>query len=216
MKTLTLIFLFALSSFFSFAQTAQELYDEAYQQLTEGVNAAVVVQTLQACINTDKSFEEAYILRAFVFYKLGDYEAAIKDYSSLLEVNPNHLEALKQRAFTRIQTKDYVGAIEDHTKRIKINSQNAVAYFDRAYCQGLIGKNDLAIEDYSEAIRLDYKYAAAYKNRGIALINEVIAAKKGKHPTIDEAEEACNDFATALQYGETSAKEYLFKYCVEE
>lgn len=216
MKILTPTLFLILLSFLGFSQTAQEEYDKAYKQLTEGVNAAVVVQTLQSCIDKDKNFEDAYILRAFIYYKLGDYQAAINDYSQLLEVKPNHLEALKQRAFTKIQVKDYEGAIADHTRRIKIDPSNAVAYFDRAYCQGLIDKNQLAIEDYTKAIELDYKYASAYKNRGIALINEVVKENKGKEPTVNQAEEACDDFATALQLGDQSAKDYLFKYCVEE
>jgi len=213
-KVLTLFFL--LSTSLSFSQTAEDEFSKAYQQLTDGVDVEVVMKTLQSCIDKDQKFMEAYLLRAFIYYKLEDYRAAIKDYDLLLSIFPNHLEGLKQRAFTKIQVLDYEGAIEDHTKRIDLQPKNAVAYFDRAYCHGLLERNDLAIIDYSKAIELDNQYTSAYKNRGIALINQFLLDNNSKEPTIDEAEEACDDFARALHLGDSGAKDYVFKYCIGE
>jgi tetratricopeptide (TPR) repeat protein len=212
MKTiLTLVLLFTGS--FLYSQTSMAEFNKAYQQLTDGVDVVEVIQTLQTCIDKDKTFQEAYLLRAFIYYKLEDYAAAIKDYDSLLEIYPNHPEGLKKRAMTKIQILDYQGAIEDHTQRIAFNPDIAVAYFDRAYCHGLMNRNDLAILDYSKAIELDNQYASAYKNRGIALINQFLANNNSKEPTIDEAEDACDDFSRALQLGDSGAKDYLLKYC---
>ena len=73
----------------------------------------------------------------------------------------------------------------------------------------------MAIEDYSTAIDLNSDYAPAYKNRGIALINQYFL-ENDKQPTIDDVEDACEDFAQAFQLGDESAKPYLFKYCIDE
>jgi tetratricopeptide (TPR) repeat protein len=211
-----LILIFLLSASIGYSQTAEDEFSKAYQQLTDGVDVDVVMQTLQSCIDKDKNFMEAYLLRAFIYYKLEDYRAAIEDYDLLLKLFPNHLEGLKKRAFTKIQVLDYQGAIDDHTKRIELQPNNAVAYFDRAYCHGLLDRNDLAIVDYSKAIELDNQYTSAYKNRGIALINQFLLDNNSKEPSIDEAEEACDDFARALHLCDSGAKDYIFKYCLGE
>ncbi len=207
----TFIFLVLMNP--AFSQGAKEKYDKAYSQLKSGVNAAEVLQTLQSCIDLDEKYEDAYILRAFILYKLEDYAAAIKDYDALLAINPKHEEALKKRAITKVRIKNFEGAIIDHNLRIKYNSKNAVAYFDRAYCKGLLGFNEAAIEDYTRAIQLDDELASAYSNRGIAKLNKFISNNNNRHPNIEEAEFICEDFQKARKLGDTSVSQYLNKYC---
>ncbi|MEZ5001684.1 MAG: tetratricopeptide repeat protein [Chitinophagales bacterium] len=206
--------------FFSFfkvgsGQDAQSIYDEAYRQLNEGVNAAEVIQTLGSCIKMDKSFEEAYLLRAFIFYKLDDYRAAIRDYDSLLVINPNHEEGLKKRALTKIRIEDFEGALQDHNLRLALAPNNASAFFDRAYCYGMLGNNDAAIEDYSMAIKINPYFTSAYTNRGVALLNLFLEENNNRPPTIIEAEYICEDFQKARKLGDHMASKYLQLYCTK-
>lgn len=210
---LTIVSILLSNLILGFSQDAKSIYDKAYAQLSDGVNAATVLQTLQNCIDVDNEYEDAYILRAFIYYKLDDFEAAIKDYNDLLAFSPKHEEALKKRAITKVRIKDFDGAIQDHNLRISYDANNAVAYFDRAYCKGLLGENDAAIEDYSKAIELDNDLASAYSNRGIAQLNKFLAQNENRHPTIEEAEFICEDFQKARKLGDKSVSQYLQKYC---
>lgn len=212
---LTILIFFVLLLNLANGQDAQTIYDKAYKQLTEGVNAADVVKTLQTCIDIDTTFEDAYLLRAFVFYKLDDYEAAIKDYDRLLDIHPKHEEALKKRAITKVRIEDFEGAIEDHNLRLSIAPNNAAAYFDRAYCTGVLGNNEAAIADYSLAIKINPYYTSAYTNRGVAQLNQFLLENDNRSPNILEAEFICEDFQKARKLGDLSASKYLKLYCTD-
>lgn len=210
---LLITFLFVLN--LGFSQSAAQIYDLAYHQLKQGVNAALVLQTLESCMRMDSNYEPAYMLRAFIFYELEDYPAAIKDYDAVVKINPKNEEALKKRAIAKVSNKDIEGAIADHNLRLKNDSTNAVAYFDRAYCYGVQGAIEKAIADYSKAIEHDESYVAAYVNRGLAQLNS-FRTTNGRKPKVEEAETICEDFQKALELGAVNMMTYLEEYCIEK
>ncbi len=63
--------------------------------------------------------------------KILDYEEVIKDYESILYMNPKFIFAWFNMANTKIRKKDYFGAINDYSKAIEIEPDYAEAYFNR-------------------------------------------------------------------------------------
>jgi tetratricopeptide (TPR) repeat protein len=63
--------------------------------------------------------------------KVLDYEEIIKDYESILYMNPRFIFAWFNMGNTKVKKKDYLGAINDFSKAIDLEPDFAEAYFNR-------------------------------------------------------------------------------------
>ena len=86
-----------------------------------------------------------------------DWEGAIVDLSTAIELNPEFAEAYFQRGFAKEHMNDGEGAIADFTKVIEIQPDQAFAY----YCRGTsrfsnFGDKEGARADFVRAIELGY------------------------------------------------------------
>jgi len=63
--------------------------------------------------------------------KILDYEDIIKDYESILYMNPRFIFAWFNMANTKVKKRDYLGAINDFSKAIELEPDFAEAYFNR-------------------------------------------------------------------------------------
>jgi len=63
--------------------------------------------------------------------KILDYEDIIKDYESILYMNPRFIFAWYNMGNTKVKKKDYLGAINDYSKAIELEPDFAEAYFNR-------------------------------------------------------------------------------------
>jgi tetratricopeptide (TPR) repeat protein len=207
------LFLILLLSFaVTKAQTAEEFYNKALAQLDEGVKVNDVLKTLDMCILADKNYEEAYYMRAFIFYKMEEFDNAIEEYNTILAISPYNEEALKFRALAKLQSYDYEGAMEDHNQRLLLRPANPVIYFDRAYCKGLLNDIPGSIDDYSQAISLNPGYREAYANRAMATLN-LIAHPPASYPGKFRMADVCKDLEVARTLGDSTATRTFRQFC---
>jgi tetratricopeptide (TPR) repeat protein len=73
--------------------------------------------------------------------KILDYEDIIKDYESVLYMNPNFIFAWFNMANTKVKKRDYLNAIKDYSKAIQLEPDFGEAYFNRGLTR--IYLNDL-------------------------------------------------------------------------
>ena len=73
--------------------------------------------------------------------KILDYEDIIKDYESILYMNPRFIFAWFNMGNTKVKKKDYLGAINDYSKAIDLEPDFAEAFFNRGLTR--IYLNDL-------------------------------------------------------------------------
>jgi tetratricopeptide (TPR) repeat protein len=107
----------------------------------------------------------AYAARASDWLRKGNYEKALRDYDSSLQLKPADAAILNSRGFTW-----HMKSIEDK---------------DRAACE------DRALSDYAEAIRINPKYASAINNRAwLWATSKVDRCRNGKQ-AVEEATRAC-------------------------
>jgi len=103
--------------------------------------------------------------RGFDYYKKGNYDQAIAEYTEAIRLNPKFSEAYIMRGLAYSQKKDYDLAIADYDKAIQLDPKDKWAYIGRGSNYDDIGNYDHAIADFDKAIQLDQKFALAYKNR---------------------------------------------------
>ena len=66
-------------------------------------------------------------------YKRGNYDGAIADYTSAIDLNPKDAPAYFNRGLAKQRKGDLDGALADYTSAIDPNPKDALAYYNRGY-----------------------------------------------------------------------------------
>ena len=113
---------------------------------------------------------ETYWHRGNAKYELGQYEAAISDYTEAIRLKSDDAFAYNNRGNAKYRLKQYLAAIADYTEAIRLKYNYAGAYNNRGIAKVELDQYFPAIADFDMAIRLKLNYADAYNNRGIAKV----------------------------------------------
>ncbi len=119
-------------------------------------------------IRLDSNNFVTYFRRSALYYQVGNYEAAIKDFNKILLLRPNDPDAYSNRGMCNVFLKDYPKAFNDLDMAIKLEPEKAINYLNRAFAFSHKNKYKEAIVDLNKAIELRPDYAKAYVNRGFA------------------------------------------------
>jgi tetratricopeptide (TPR) repeat protein len=83
--------------------------------------------------------------------KILDYDEVIKDYESILYMNPKFIFAWFNMGNTKVKKRDYVGAIDDYSKAIELEPDYAEAYYNRGLTRIFLDDLDGGSVDLSKA-----------------------------------------------------------------
>jgi len=83
--------------------------------------------------------------------KILDYEDVIKDYESILYMNPRFIFAWFNMGNTKVKKRDYLGAINDYSKAIELEPDYAEAYYNRGLTRIFMDDLDGGSLDLSKA-----------------------------------------------------------------
>ncbi len=84
----------------------------------------------------------------------GDYQGAIADFSEIIRINPQEVEAYYNRGIAYAKLQDYPKAIADFNQGITLNQTIAELYLERAKVYLKLGERDSAIADLNKAKQL--------------------------------------------------------------
>lgn len=130
-------------------------------------------------------------------YRSGEYDEAIKAFTSAIALNPNLAQAYNNRGNSYDKKAQYDKAIEDFNKAIALNPNDASTYLNRGKTSAGKAQYDKAIEDFGKAIALDQNLADAYYSRGLA------------YRKIDQYEKAIRDYDKAIALKPNDAYAYV-------
>lgn len=189
-----LILLLTCSTFTVFSQDAVQLNALGDEYWEDGDYQKAISYYTRA-IKLDNN-ELYYFNRGYCHDLLREYDAAIRDYTKAVQINPNYAEAFNARGFIYDSQGKFEEAIKDFSSAIKADPTLADAYNNRGYSYNQTKEYDLAIQDFNKAIQYDSKFAAAYNNRGSA-----------KH-NLKEYESAIKDFTKAIALDNSESEYY--------
>ncbi|OKH44908.1 hypothetical protein NIES2101_27595 [Calothrix sp. HK-06] len=130
---------------------------ENYQQQCQKYLEAGVDKATQA-IRFNPKAEEAYYERGNTYLLLGNYKAAVKDYTEVIKLNTGRFGFSRAAYWNRARAYEKLGekqkAISDLTKLIGNYSVNADEYLSRARLYRDLGNKENAIADYKVADRI--------------------------------------------------------------
>jgi tetratricopeptide (TPR) repeat protein len=130
-----------------------------------------------------------------VTYKVkGEYELALQDYNSAIQLNPNAASHYNNRGIIYRLKHEYDRAIADYDEAIWLKGDYIAAFYNRALAYTDNGEFDRALVDFGVVLRFNPKSALALYARGTMLIkkgdteagNADIAAAKAIDPRIAE------------------------------
>src|SRR3990167_1447222 len=107
---------------------------------------------------TDECQAREWLETGEVYRVDGEYDKAIKAFTSAIALNPNYATAYEVRGLAYREKGQYDRAIEDYNKAIQINPDYPFAYTDRGCAYYEKGQYDRAIDDYNKAIQINPAY----------------------------------------------------------
>lgn len=145
------------------------------------------IEAYSRAIELNPDYREAYEKRGAVYYSQGNRGRALKDFSIIIQlnpdfdiavftdsiaVNPNSAEVYFYRGSAYARKGKFARAIEDYTKAIDLNPGYTTAYSNRGRAYRRQRDYDRAVVDFNKAISLNPNYAEAYCGRGVVYSNK--------------------------------------------
>jgi tetratricopeptide (TPR) repeat protein len=132
--------------------------------------------------------------------ELGEKEAAVEQFSELIEAFPQKFEFLQSRARLLWELKDVTRALADLDKAIGLNDRSWEAFYARAqlrFAANGVAASAEAIDDLNMAIELDPDRAELYLARGTI-----------QRHGANDSQQALSDFNEAIRLNPGSAEAY--------
>ncbi len=111
---------------------------------------------------------------------LGLTNAAIKDYTQAIEIDPDDGDLRRIRGHVLHRLSQYKAAIQDINMAIRLVPTSASAYTDRGNVYAELGYYNQALNDFRKALQLDPDYALAY--RAVAWVLATCPDQEYRHP----------------------------------
>ena len=109
-----------------------EVSIEEYQKDGDTVAFLIALQSIaEAQAGNNELTPQVYLLSGGVHNSRGEYDWAIEDYNTVIEMKPDSVEAYIHRGLAYHHKGEYDRATEDFNKAIELEPNYAGAYYDR-------------------------------------------------------------------------------------
>ncbi len=174
--------------------------------LTPRQDFAAAIADYDKLINLGVDLDQSYYHRGLAKARLRDFQGAIDDYSTVLELpsreTPNYKVASNKsiaysaRGSARLALSDFEPAIADFTAAINLDSRNGWNYLQRARAFEAKGEHESAQADYDKAVEVSPQLARFIDaGRGRRSEKTRAAARKDRQaPAVQEPKTAADYF----------------------
>lgn len=178
---------------------------------------------------------EFHYKRGLVLFKISNYEEGIKEFDTVIKMDPKMGKAYINRGSAWMELKKYREAANDFEKAISLSSFDSTAYLNLGLAYLYLGDFQAAVEANSKLIRLTPTDAKAFFNRGfaygqmkdfknaIADFDQAVKINPSYHEAFfnrglayffsGDKTKACSDWETAKLYGSAKAATAIEKEC---
>ncbi len=137
----------------------------------------------------------AYNNRAETYFWNGDYDRAIADFNTAIQLGIENSSVFYKRGYSFFSAKKYSEALDDFNRAIQLSDASPIVYYKRAYAYSELGKFNEAISDYNYVLKRQPDFSEAYHDRGLTYY------KMGRYNdaivNFDKAIALTPDYATA-------------------
>ncbi len=182
---LVVLIMYSISDAFS-QETAKDLYNRGYRYLS--VDREKAIELLNQSISKDSTFADAYFHRGVTYFKLDNFDKALKDFDMAFLLNPNLSILWMYKGFAYRNKGMLNEALDSFSNYISLHPQDtsAYSYILRGKVKYELGDFNGAITDYDMAVKLKpfeekynyYRFVAFYEakqlKQALACVNNLI------------------------------------------
>ena len=183
------------------------------------------------------SLAEEHYERGMALMGSRDYEAAIGEFTKVLEIDSLHTGALMQRAGALGNMDDFEGAVRDLNRLTAVDPDHYEAHLTRGYIFFILEEYEEALEDFTTGVMLrpDDEYAWYQRGRARTSLDDDEGAIRDYNRALDldpefdepwlyrgigkfrlgDSEGACADWHRALELGHELAQRLIDDMCGE-
>jgi tetratricopeptide (TPR) repeat protein len=137
---------------------------EGWFDKSDGVLLAEAVRYFTKKVEATPNDDDALHSRGVAHTLHGEYEAAVKDLSEAIRLNPKAAPWWNSRGTAHRTNKDYDKAIADYTEALRLNPKITDALNNRGTAYRAKKDYEKAIADFNEAMRIDPKDAVGFNS----------------------------------------------------
>ena len=145
-------------------------------------------------LKNDKGF---HFRRGQVLYTIKNWSDGIKEFDTVLMLDPEFAEAYLKRGNGKLELKDFKGALVDLETAVNYRPNDSIAFLNLALVRFQLGDMEGCIEANDEAIRLSPRNQKPFFNRGIA------------YAQLKRFDKAIEDFSSAIMLQPTNHEGYF-------
>ena len=116
-------------------------------------------------LNPDSA--QFYRIRGKAKFDKGQYESAIADLDTAIQIKPDDFKTYGNRGFVKSELKQYESAIFDFDEALRIKPNTVSILFNRGVAKYELGKYESAIADFEIVLHIEPDAADAYYHRGL-------------------------------------------------
>ncbi len=173
-------------------------------------NASKLDEALAAyskAVNRAPKDPQYYRMRGNAYKELGDFEAALEDFTYSLELEPEAYW-FNRRGLVYEEMQQFKNALADYDKAVTLDPKWAIAYNNRGYIKARLKDFTGAKEDFETAIKLDANAPTPYIN----LAGVYWTAKKDRKKMYENLRKALqHNFKNTDSLYDDAQKGWLFK-----
>jgi tetratricopeptide (TPR) repeat protein len=191
--------------------TADEYFIAGFNRFVEpGENVVIgkqqAIQEFSTAIQLNSKYRYAYLIRAFVYEQVQEFQKSLADYNQAIIIDPKFYQAYYNRGLLKDEKlNDIQGALFDYNQAIAINPKYSQAYGNRAFLKEKLNDIQGALVDYNQAIAINPEFYQAYSNRALL-----------KYDKLNDIQGALVDYNQAIsinpKYSEAYSNRALLKY----
>lgn len=153
------------------APAGSQSYEQQFELCSKGATPEQKIQGCSAVIAANRespdTMAKIYFTRGLMQRRLGQNEAALKDYNQSLKLAPAS-DVYNSRCYLFAITNRLQDALKDCNEALRLNPRNQYAYDSRGFTYLKLGMMDAAIADYDAALGIEPGRPYSMAGRGFA------------------------------------------------
>jgi len=153
------------------SQDGRTALDDGEKMLKAG-RYSEAIQSFDRALGVDRGMAKAYLFRGRAKAALGQTEAAVADFTKVIQLQPADTDAFVERAAIHLQTHDYPAVVADCGEAIRRNPRLTYAYTLRGMAFREMGNLPSSLDDFNHAVELApgldtyFQRASTYQSMG--------------------------------------------------
>ncbi len=133
----------------------------------------VALQYVNKSIELNPSDSESLNLKAAIFEKMGNFEAALLTLDDAIAANSSNIQAWNDKGLLQAgYLGDYNSSLKSLDKAIAIDPTRSTTYYNKGLVQEAMGKNDDAYQSFLKATDLMQSFVMAWYREGLILAKD--------------------------------------------